>query len=115
MNLRVTGVGEERPFFISAVCCGDVAAARVGREIENISIATGREDYGIARVRFDSPGNQTPRDNPFGMAVDQNEIEHLRLRKHLDVARRHLATERLIGAKKKLLPGLPPRIERPRD
>src|SRR6266446_4462431 len=115
MNLRVTGVGKERPFLVGAIGCGDVAPARVGREIENISIATGREDYGIARVRFDSPGNQTPRDNSLGVPVDQNEIEHLRLRKHFDVPRRDLATKRLIGAQEKLLPGLPPRIESPRD
>ena len=70
MNLRVTGVGKERPFFIGAIGCGDIAAARVGREIEYISIATGREDDGIARVRFDPSRNQTPRDNPFGVPVE---------------------------------------------
>ena len=115
MNLGVTGIGEERPFLVGAIGCGDVAAARVGREIKNISVAAGGENDGIARVRFDFPRDQTPRDNSLGVPVDQNEIEHLRLRKHLDVAGRDLAAKRLISAQKKLLPGLPARIKRSRD
>ncbi len=115
MNLRETGIGEERAFFVGAIGRGDVAAARVGREIENISVAAGRENDGIARVRFDFPGDQTPRDDALGVPIDQNEIEHLGLRKHLDRARRDLAAKRLIGAEEKLLPGLPARVKRPRD
>ena len=50
MNLGVTGIGEERAFLVGAIGCGDVAAARIGREIKDIPIAAGREDDGIARV-----------------------------------------------------------------
>src|SRR5687767_14274705 len=49
------------------------------------------------------------------MSVDQNKVEHFGLRKHFDGARRDLAAESLVGAEKKLLAGLPSRIERPRD
>ena len=49
------------------------------------------------------------------MPVDQNKVEHFGLRKHFDGACRDLAAESLIGAEEKLLPGLPSRIERPRD
>ncbi len=115
MNLRVTGIGEERPFFVGAIGRGDVAAARIGREIENVSVAAGREDDGVARVRLDLSGDQASCDDPFGVSVDQNEIEHLRLRKHLDGAGCDLAAQRLIGAEEKLLARLPPRVKRARD
>ena len=115
MNLGVTGVGEERPLFVSAIGGGDVAAARIGGEIENISIPARRENHCVARVRLDFPGDQTPRDNPLGMPVDQNEIKHLRLRKHLDVAGRDLAAKCLIGAEEKLLPSLSSRVKRSRN
>ena len=115
MNLGEAGVREERAFFVSAIGGGDIAAARVGRKIENISVAAGREHDGIARVRFDFSRHQTAGDDPFGVAVDQDEIEHLGLRKHLDRAGRDLPAKRLIRAEEKLLAGLAARVKRARN
>ena len=56
MNLREAGIGEERAFFVGAIGGGDVAAARVGREIKHVSVSAGREHDGIGRVPFDFSG-----------------------------------------------------------
>ena len=111
MDLRVARVGEERAFFVSAIGGGDVAAARVSRKIKNISVSAGREHNGIGRVRFDFSGDQTARDDSFGVPIDQNEVEHFSLRKHLDGSGGDLSAKRLVGAEKKLLPGLAARVK----
>ena len=102
MNLRETGIGEERAFFVSAIGGGDVATARVGRKIKNIAVAAGREHDRVAGVRFDFPGDQIARDDSFGVAIDQDEIEHFGLRKHLDGAGGDLPAERLISAEQEV-------------
>ena len=49
------------------------------------------------------------------MPIDQNEVEHLGLRKHFHRAERDLPAERLIRAEQKLLAGLAARVKRPRN
>ena len=111
MNLCVAGVGKERAFFVGAIGGGDVAPARVGRKIKNISVSAGREHDRIARVRFDFSGDEAAGDDAFGVPIDQNEIEHFRLRKHLDHSGRDLPAKCLVGAEKKLLSGLAARVK----
>src|SRR5256885_3689456 len=48
------------------------------------------------------------------MAVDDDEIEHLGARIHLDAPARDLLLHRLIATEKELLTGLPPCVESPR-
>ena len=48
-------------------------------------------------------------------AVVDDDVEHLRARVQLDLARRDLAHHRLVGAEQQLLAGLPARVERARD
>ena len=98
MDLGVAGVGEERALLVGAIGGGDVAAAGVGREKKNIAVAAGREDDGIGRVPDDFAGDEIARDDALGVPVDEDKIEHLRLRKHLDGAGRDLPAKRLIGA-----------------
>jgi hypothetical protein len=64
-------------------------------------------------VRFDFAGDQIAGDNSFGVAIDENEIEHLGLWKHLDGPGGNLPAKRLISAEQKLLASLPPRVKRP--
>ena len=106
VNLRVAGIGEERALLVGAIGGGDVAAAGVGREIKNVAVAAGGEDDGIGRVPADFAGDQIADDDALGVAVDDDEIEHLGLRKHLDGAGGDLPAERLVGAEQKLLAGL---------
>src|SRR5688572_5818224 len=113
MNLGEAGVGEERALFVSTISGGDVAAARIGGEIKNVSVPARSEDDGVPGVRFNFSSDQIARDDSFGVAVDQNELEHFGLRKHFDRARGDLPAKRLISAEQKLLPGLSPRVKRP--
>src|SRR2546423_11929330 len=102
MNLGETGVREERALFVGTISCGDVATARIRRKIKNVAIATGRENDCITRVRLDSSGHETARDDALRVPVVQNQVEHFRLRKHGDRAGRDLAGKRLIRAEEQL-------------
>ena len=56
MDLRETGIGKERAFFVGAISRGDVATARVRRKIKNISVTSGRKDNRVARHVVDLTG-----------------------------------------------------------
>ena len=115
MNLREAGIREKRALLISAISGGDIAAARIRRKIKNVAISAGGEHDSVRRMPVDFSGDQVARDDSFGMSVDQDEIEHLRLRKHLDRAGGDLSAKRLITAEQKLLPGLAACVERARN
>src|SRR5262249_39095892 len=78
----------------------------VSRQIEHVSISTGREYDGVRCVFFNFSGAQAPRHNSLGMSLDSHEVEHFGLRKHLHRAGFDLAAKRLIAAEQKLLTGL---------
>ena len=106
-------IAKECTAFVSAIGGGDVATARVGREEKNIAVTAGRENYGVAGESIDFAGAQIAGDDPLGMTVNQNKVEHLGLRKHFHRAKRNLPAQRLIGAEQKLLAGLATRVEGP--
>src|ERR1700730_14363951 len=112
MDLRETGIGEERAFLVSAICGGDVAAARIGRKIKDVAVSAGGEDNGIGGVPVDLTGNEIARDNSLGVAVDNHQIEHLGLWKHLHGAGGDLPAKGLVTAEQKLLTGLATRVKR---
>ena len=112
MNLGEGGIGKERAPFVSAVGGGHIAAAGVGRKVKNVSISAGCEDHSIARVLVDLSRAQAAGDNSLGISIDDHQIEHLCLRKHLDIACGDLATKRLVTTEQKLLTGLSPRVKR---
>src|SRR5262245_66379183 len=103
MNLREGWVRKERPPFVSAIRGCDVASTSVSRQIEHVSISTGREYDGVRCVFFNFSGAQAPRHNSLGMSLDSHEVEHFGLRKHLHRAGFDLAAKRLIAAEQKLL------------
>ena len=115
MDLGETGIGEKRAFFVSAIGRGHVAAARVGRKIKNVSVTAGRENNRIASEHFDLSGAQIASDDSFGVTIDNHEIEHFGLRKHLHRAGGDLAAKRLITTEQQLLAGLTARVKRSRD
>ena len=99
MNLGEARVREERAFFVGSISRGHVATARVRRKIKNVSVAAGREHDRIAGVRLDFSRDEAAGDDSFRVAIDHDEIEHLRLRKHRHAAGCDLAGERLVSAK----------------
>ena len=52
-------------------------ALRVRREIEDVDVAAGAEDHRVGRVRLDLAGDQVAGDDALGVAVDDDEVEHL--------------------------------------
>ena len=112
MNLGEGWIGKERAPFVSAISGGHIAAAGVGRKIKNVSISAGCENHSIAGVLVDLSRAQAAGDDPLGLSIDDHQVEHLCLRKHLHSARGDLAAQRLITTKQKLLTGLSPRVER---
>src|ERR1700730_4154618 len=115
MNLRETGIREEGAFFVRAIRRRDVAAARVGCEIKNIPIAAGRKHDRVGRDVVDFTRAQIADHDSLGVAIDNDNVEHFGLGKHLYRAGRDLATERLITAEKKLLAGLAASLKSWRD
>src|SRR6266446_10068323 len=111
MDLSKTRVGEERAFFVGAVGRRDVAAPRVGREIKNISVTAGREHDRVGRNVVDLTSQQISSDDSFGVSIDENDVEHFGLGKHLHRADGDLAAESLITAEQKLLSGLSARVK----
>ena len=53
MDLREAGIGEKCAALVGAPAGGDVAAFGVGGEIEDVAIAAGGENDGVADVDFD--------------------------------------------------------------
>src|SRR3954470_21273810 len=111
MNLGEARIGEERAFFVSAIGGGDVAAACVRRQIKNISVAAGGQHHCVGGMSLYLSGDEIARDDPFGVSIHEHDIEHLGLWKHLHRPGGDLPREGLVGAEKKLLAGLSPRIK----
>src|SRR5437660_835805 len=112
MDLREAGIGEERALFVGAIRGGDVATARVGREVKDVAVAASREHNGVGRVLVDLSRDQVARDDSLGVTIYNHQVEHLGLRKHLHGASGDLAAERLITAAKQLLTSLAARVKR---
>src|SRR5687767_8398847 len=106
VDLGVTWIGENSPFFIGAPASGHVAALGVGGEIENISVSARGQDHGVRGVGGNLASDQIADDNAFGMTINNDDIEHFRARIHLNGAKANLAAEGLISSKKQLLAGL---------
>ena len=96
MNLGKTRIREERAFFKSAIRGGHIAAAGIGGKIKNISVTAGSEHDRVSRVLFDLSRTQVAGYDSFGISVDNHQVEHLGLRKHLHAARGDLTAKRLI-------------------
>ena len=115
VDLRVAGVAEVGALAVRAPRRGDVAAHRVGREVEDVAVAAGREHDGVGEVRLDLAGDEVAGDDAAGLAVDDDDLEHLVAAEHLHRAGRDLALERLVGADEQLLARLAAGVERARD
>src|SRR5690606_10254840 len=86
VDLGEAGVGEVRAAPVRPPDGGRVGVHGVGRQVEDIAVAAGGEDDGVREVGVDLPGDQVPGDDAAGPAVDDDQVEHLGARVHLDVA-----------------------------
>jgi hypothetical protein len=92
---------------------GGVRVPRVGGEVEDVPVSAGRQHDRVADERLDLSRDQVARDNPAGAAVDDQEVQHLRVWMHFHRAASDLPLERLIRAQQQLLASLAARIKRP--
>ena len=94
---------------------GDIAALGVGREIEDVAVAAGADHDDVGGPGFDGSRDEVAGDDALGLAVDEDEIEHLMAGVHLHRAEADLAGERGVGADEELLAGLTAGVESTRD
>ena len=115
MDLGVAGVGKEGAFAVSTPGGGHVAAHGVGGEVEDVAVAAGAEEDGVAGVGFDFAGDEVAGDDALGVAVNGHEVEHFHAGVHLDAAGGDFLVERGVGAEEELLAGLATGVEGPAD
>ncbi len=111
----IAGVGEERAALVRAPDGGDVGALGVGGEVVDVAVAAGAQDDRVGKVGADGAGDQVARDDAAGLAVDDDQVEHLGAGIHGDGAGVDLAFKRLVGAEQQLLAGLAAGVEGARD
>jgi hypothetical protein len=114
MSVNLRNRDWQRTALVGVAGRGHVAALDCG-EIKDIPIPARAEQDRIPRVAANLAGHHIPDDDPLGVAVHQNEIEHLGPREHLDLARGDLRAQGLIGAQQKLLSSLPASLEGARN
>ncbi len=101
VDLGEAGVGEVGAAAVGAPDRGGVGVHGVRRQVEDVA----------GEVGLGLPGDQVAGDDAAGLAVDDDQVEHLGARVHLDVAGRDLAGQRLVGAEQQLLAGLSAGVE----
>ncbi len=84
----------------------------IRRQIIDVSVSATRQNHRIGDMHARLARDQVARDNTPCLAIDHNQVQHLRARDHCHRSRMDLALKRLIRPKQKLLAGLSPRIER---
>jgi hypothetical protein len=115
VDLRVTGVREQRTALRGAPRSRDVARLGVGREEEHVPVPASCEHDGVRGVRAHHSGDQVARDDADGMPVLHDEVEHLGPVVHRHRTGRDLVQQRLVRTEQELLTGLATRVERARD
>src|ERR1700739_3220687 len=111
MDLRVAGIRKERAALVRPPAGRYIRALGVGREIVDVPVAPGGKNHRIRNVRGEFAGDEVAGDDAARLAVDDDEVEHLRAWIHRDGCSMHLALQRLVSAEKKLLTCLSACIE----
>ena len=70
MDLREAWIGEKRSLFVGAIRRGDIAATRVRREVEHVSVSAGSQHNCVAHMPLDFSGDETSSDDTLGVAID---------------------------------------------
>ncbi len=115
VDLREAGVREVRALLVGAPDGGRVRALGVGREVEDVAVASAGQDHGVRDVRLHLARDQVAGHDAARAAIDHDDLQHLVARVHGDLAQADLLLQRLVGAEQELLAGLAARVERARD
>ncbi len=115
MNLCEARVGKERAALVRPPDGRGVRAFGVGGKKVDVAVAAGGQNHRIAQQRIDFAGHEVARYDAARLAVDHNQIEHLRAGQHRHRSGVDLALQSLIRSQQQLLAGLPARIKGARD
>ncbi len=115
VDLGEAGVGEVGAAPVRPPDGGGVGVHGVRREVEDIAVATAGQHHRVREVRVDAAGDEIPGHDPARPSVDDDQVEHLGARMHLDVARGDLPRQRLVRAEQQLLTRLTTGVEGARD
>jgi hypothetical protein len=81
----------------------------------DVRVAAGGQHDGVRGMGSDGTGDQIAGDDPFGVAVDENDVEHLVPREHRHAAEPDLALQGLERAEQELLSCLAAGVKGSRD
>src|ERR1700742_4739416 len=96
MYLGEAGIAEIGPSPMRFPCCCNIAAHGIGGKIEDVAISAAGQQDCMSEMPFQFAGDQVAGDDAACFSVDDDDIEHLMARKHLDTPERHLTFQRLI-------------------
>ena len=111
VDLGEAGIGHVGTALVGTQGGRDVAAHRVGRKEENVAVAARGKNDGIGSVARDLAGGEIAHDNPLGMPVDNDEVEHLGAGVHFHATFGDFFLKRLITTDEELLTGLTTGVE----
>ncbi len=113
VDLRKTGVTKKGAPFMGFPNGRDIAAHGVGREIEYIAVAAAGNQDGMAEMPFKLAADQVAGDDPAGLSVDKDNLEHFMPGEHFDITQRDLPFQGLVSADQQLLARLSGGIKSP--
>jgi len=111
MNLRKARISEICTLLVALPCGGTIGIHGISREEEGTAVASGSDYYGMRAESLELTGNEVAGDDTLGLAVDDDEVEHLVARITLYSPGRDLTVKSCICAEKKLLASLASGIE----
>ena len=115
VNLGEAGVREVCALAVCTPDCGGVAAHRVRREEEDVSVTAGCQNDRISDVGFELAGGHVARNDTASATVGNDEFHHLVARVLGHGAGGNLTLQCLVGTDEQLLTCLAACVERTRD
>src|SRR5215472_14637071 len=115
MNLGLTWISKKGTSLVCPPNGRRVTSHRECRQIIDLAEPSGGENDRVSAMAFHRAGIHIAHNNPASLAVYHDQVEKFVPREELHRTRCHLTHQRLIGTKQKLLSGLTPGIECPRN
>ena len=115
VDLREAGVGESGALAVALESGRTVRCHGVRREEEDVAVTAGGDDDGVRAVALDLTRYEVAGDDTAGLAVLDDDVEHLMTRVALHRTCCDLLVEGSVGAEQQLLSGLAAGIEGTRN
>src|SRR5690606_10948986 len=97
MDLRVAGICEVGAALVASPRRGHVAAFRIGREVEGISVPPRAQQHRVRGMSLQFAGRQVAADNTPSDSVNHHQVEHLPAGKDLRLTEGGLSHKGTVG------------------